>query len=64
MFGRFLPSRWQQNTVEGKWQYYLGCKKGQKSSINVSVPAFGNEGDGILLSDDEVYYQPSLFLME
>lgn len=41
-------------------------QKGQKYSINVSVPAFGNKGNDILLfdEDDEIFHQPSSLLME
>lgn len=38
----------------------------QKCSTNVSVPAFGNKGNDIILFDEdaEVCYQPSLLLVE
>lgn len=45
--------------------------KSRKKTINKLVniskflfPSFGNEGDGILLSDGEVYHQTSSLLME
>jgi len=54
-------------TKHSRWEVAVlfRMQKGQKYSVNVSVPAFGNKGNDILFDeDDKVYYQPSSLLME